>query len=94
MTTTTLRLPDELKARIAAAAQRTGTTPHGFMLDAIAEKTAEAERKAEFDALADARFASVLQSGETIPWEQMREYLLQRAAGAPAERPRTKKTAP
>lgn len=94
MTTTTLRLPDELKARIAAAAQRAGTTPHGFMLDAIAEKTAEAERKAEFDALADARYARLLESGETVPWQQMREYLRQRAAGTPAERPRPKKTTP
>lgn len=93
MSTTTLRLSDELKARIAAAAQRAGSTPHGFMLDAIAEKTAEAERKAGFDALADARYAALLKSGETIPWDEMREYLLQRSTGNTVTRPQPKKIA-
>ncbi|MCC4116303.1 DUF1778 domain-containing protein [Aromatoleum toluclasticum] len=82
MSTTTIRLPDELKARIAAAAQRVGKTSHGFILDAIAEKTADAERQAEFDALADERYATLLDSGKTIPWDQMREYLLKRAKPA------------
>src|SRR3546814_20149299 len=38
MSTTTIRLPDELKARIAEAAKRAGTTSHNFILEAIAEK--------------------------------------------------------
>ena len=39
MPTTTIRLPEDLKARVAVAAKRSGMTPHGFMLEAIAEKT-------------------------------------------------------
>ena len=43
MSTTTLRLPDELKARIAEVAKQAGVTPHHFMLEAVAEKTVQAE---------------------------------------------------
>ena len=38
MPTTTIRLSDELKARVASAAERAGTSPHNFILEAIAEK--------------------------------------------------------
>ena len=93
MTTTTIRLPDELKARIAAAAERAGNTPHGFMLEAIAEKTAEAESRASFDTEADERFARIIASGKTLSWEQMKPYLEQRAAGQSVKRPTAKKLA-
>lgn len=93
MSTTTIRLPDELKARVAAAAERAGSTPHGFMLEAIAEKAAEAERRADFDAEAEERYAAIVASGKTIPWDQMRRYLEQRISGTPAKRPLPKKLA-
>lgn len=32
--TTTLKLPDDLKARIAAAAEQSGKSPHAFMVAA------------------------------------------------------------
>ncbi|MNY60043.1 Ribbon-helix-helix protein, copG family [compost metagenome] len=72
MSTTTIRLPDELKARVASAAERTGKTAHGFILEAIAEKTDQEEQKASFDAEADARFAKIIASGKTIPSADMR----------------------
>ena len=48
MSTTAIRLSEELKARVARAARRTGTTVHGFILEAIAEKTDQVERRADF----------------------------------------------
>jgi len=84
MSTTTIRLPDELKARIASAAERAGKTPHSFILEAIAEKTEMEEQRASFDAEADARFAKLLKNGKYIPWADMRRYLeecTQREAG-------------
>ncbi len=36
MATTTIRLNEAMKARIAAAAERAGKTAHAFMLEAIA----------------------------------------------------------
>ena len=43
MSTTTIRLSDDLKERVARAARRAGTTSHNFILEAIAEKADEAE---------------------------------------------------
>ena len=81
MSTTTIRLPDELKARIAIAAERAGKTTHSFILEAIAEKAELEELRADFDAEADARFANIVSSGETIPWSEMRQYLSDHLAG-------------
>lgn len=44
MSTTTMRLSDDLKARVTAAAKRSGVTAHAFIVGAIATKTELAER--------------------------------------------------
>ncbi len=93
MSTTTIRLPDALKARIAKAAEAAGTTSHSFILEAIAEKAEQAERRAEFHALADQRYAQFLDSGESIPWEDARAWLKQRIAGKRVKRPAARKQA-
>lgn len=93
MTTTTIRLPDELKTRVAEAAKRVGMTPHGFILEAIAEKAAQAELSAEFDAVAEDRYARIVASGKTIPWQDMRAYLEDRVAGKAVRRPAARKLA-
>lgn len=93
MSTTTIRLPEELKARIAQAAEAAGTTSHNFILEAIAEKAELAEQRAAFQALADQRYAQFLESGESIPWEDARTYLKQRLAGKSVKRPRARKQA-
>jgi len=93
MSTTTIRMPEDLKARVAAAAKRADTTPHGFILEAIAEKAAQEERRADFDAVAEARYANIVASGKTIPWQEMRGYLEARLAGKKAKRPAARKLA-
>lgn len=93
MSTTTIRLPDDLKARIASAAKQAGTTTHAFILEAIAEKAEQAERRADFDAVAEARYADIVASGKTIPWQEMRGYLEARVAGKAAQRPVARKLA-
>ena len=91
MSTTTIRLPDELKARIAEAAKQAGTTSHNFIVEAIAEKADSAERQADFHALADQRYAQFLESGKSIPWEEARTYLKDRLAGKAVKRPLARK---
>jgi predicted DNA-binding protein len=59
MSTTTIRLPEDLKARIAAAAKRAGKTSHSFILEAIAEKADEAERRSDFHESAKRRYAAI-----------------------------------
>ena len=93
MPTTTIRLPEDLKTRVAAAAKRSGMTPHGFMLEAIAEKTEQENLRADFDAVAEDRYARIVASGKTIPWEEMRGYLEERLTGKAAKRPAARKLA-
>lgn len=93
MTTTTIRIPDELKHRISRAAQRTGTTTHGFILKAIAEKAEADEQRASLDELADQRYTAIMASGKTIPWSTMRSYMEQRIAGEKPKRPVARKLA-
>lgn len=93
MSTTTIRLPAELKARVAEAAAQVGTTSHNFILEAVAEKAVRAEQRADFDTLAEARYARVVESGKAIAWDDMRNYLEQRVAGKPARRPVARKLA-
>lgn len=94
MSTTTIRLPDELKARVAVAAENSGTTAHNFILQAVAEKTAQVELDKEFNELAEQRYANIVASGKTIPWSEMRSYLEERLAGkAKAVRPTARKLA-
>lgn len=93
MSTTTIRLPDDLKARVADAAERAGTTSHSFILEAIKEKADQTERFADFQDVAEIRLAELAASGKTISWERMRHYLEERIAGKSATRPRAKKVA-
>jgi len=94
MSTTTIRLPEELKARVAAAAKRAGTTAHSFILEAIAEKADQEERRAEFHEVAERRYAEIAASGKTIPWTEMRRYLEDRLTGKKPKRPVARKLAP
>jgi len=91
MSTTTIRLPEDLKARLAKAAARAGATAHNFILQAIVEKTELEERQASFHELADQRYARIVTSGETIPWQTLRTYLEARARGEQAFRPLAEK---
>ncbi|MEI7455575.1 MAG: hypothetical protein WCK93_02525 [Nitrosomonadales bacterium] len=93
MSTTTIRLPEELKFRVAAAAKRAGTSTHSFILDAIAQKTAQEDLRADLDAQAEDRYARIASSGKTIPWQEMRGYLEERIAGNTPTRPLAQKLA-
>lgn len=93
MSTTTIRLPEGLKARIAAAAKRAGTTSHNFVLEAIAERADQEERQGDFNDVADKRYAKIVATGKTVSWQEMRSYLEGRLAGKAARRPAARKLA-
>lgn len=93
MSTTTIRLPDDLKARVAAAAKRSGTTAHAFILEAIAEKAQAGGLRADFAGVAEARYAGIVSFGKTIPWPEMRAHMQARLAGKVARRPAVRKLA-
>ncbi len=93
MATTTIRLPENLKDRVARAAERAGTTSHALILDAIAERVDEEERRNDFHSTAERRYAEIVASGKTIPWNEMRTYLEDRLAGKKTTRPAPRKLA-
>jgi predicted transcriptional regulator len=93
MATTTIRIDDELKTRVAAAAERTGKTAHAFILDAIAQTVEHVEQDDEFHRLADERWASVLAKGKTVSWDETRTYLAERARGERPAKPAARKLA-
>jgi predicted DNA-binding protein len=88
MSTTTIRLPQDLKERIARAAERAGTTSHNFILEAITEKAEQEECRGEFQETAERRYAGIVASGKTVPWNEMRRYLEQHLSGETKARPK------
>jgi predicted transcriptional regulator len=87
MSTTTIRMTDELKKRVTRAAKHAGTTPHAFILDAIAEHTDAQEQRTDFESVAEARFADIASTGKTVTWHALRGYLEKRATGHHPRRP-------
>ncbi|MFZ6722529.1 CopG family ribbon-helix-helix protein [Undibacterium sp. Ji49W] len=90
MSTTSLKLSEDLKQRAAAVAQDLGMTPHAFMVDAIRRASDAAEKHAEFVAQAKAARKKTLKSGLGFEAEEVHDYLRERIAAANA--PVTKKT--
>ena len=87
--TTTLKLPEELKARITAAAQASGKSPHAFMVEALETQARLAEMRQSFinDAIASA--AEVDAGGALYAMEDVQSYILARTAGKAAKRPKS-----
>lgn len=90
---TTLKLPEELKARLSAQAQAEGKTPHAYMLEALREKVERADRRREY---LDAGAAALKEYGRTgiaYAMEDVERYILGIAAGRKPSRPRPAKPA-
>lgn len=92
-TTTTLKLSDELKARISALAEADGKTPHAFMVDALEQQAARAERRREYLAAGDAALHEYRRTGIAYAMEDVENYIVALAEGRKAARPRIVKSA-
>ncbi len=79
MSTTSIRIPDDIKERVALAAKQSGTSVHNFMVQAIIEKAEQQERLAAFNQLAEQRLDKLLATGNALDWSQVREQLQTRA---------------
>lgn len=89
--TTTLKLPDELKARVAAVAQSIGKTPHALMIDALTTQMTLLERRQSFIESALKAEQEVADYGQVYEADEVFEYLQARVAGKSAKWPKTKK---
>ncbi len=88
MSTTSLKLPDDLKARAALAAKARGVSAHAFMLDAIRELTTATEQRARFVADAHAARQQALTSGLGYAADDVHQYLRDKVAGSPVKAPK------
>jgi predicted transcriptional regulator len=93
MSTTTIRLPEELKELVATVALAEGVSSHAFILQAVAEKVGQAQARNEFLAVARERSAEIARTGKTVSLAEMRKYALDIAAGRAAKRPKARKPA-
>jgi predicted transcriptional regulator len=93
MSTTTIRMDDALKARIAAAAERAGKSSHAFILDVLSETVERIETDNELHRIADERWVALKRTGESVAWADAKEYLRARASGKKARRPSARQPA-
>jgi predicted transcriptional regulator len=86
---TSLKLPKDLKSRIARLAKRNHQSPHAFMLQMLEERVDDAER---FERLVeDAREADrhMQESGEGFAAADVHEYLQAKVEGRTVGRPKS-----
>lgn len=86
--TTTLKLPDDLKARIATAARQAGKSSHAFMLEALQMQTELAERRREFVQSALLAEQEVAQYGLVYDADEVFSHIRDRLAGRPTQAPK------
>lgn len=85
---TSLKLPAELKKRLARIAEQAGESPHALMVRALERHAEQAELYAGFLADADAADVEMRSSGVGYALDDVREYFSLKARGKPARRPR------
>ena len=90
MSTTSLKLPEDVKQLAAAAAKHQGVTPHAFMVDAIRAAAIAAERRAAFVSDAVASRAETLKSGKGYSADEVHDYVRARAHGQAVSKPKAK----
>jgi predicted transcriptional regulator len=86
--TTTIKLPDDLKQRIAPLAEAAGKTAHAWMVEALERQAAMAEAREAFLQEAEASAAEIDAGGALFAAEDVAAYLLSRAAGKAPARPK------
>jgi len=88
MSTTTLKIPDELKLRIADAAEQAGKSAHAFMVEALEAETRRAELRHEFVQAALKAEQDVARYGEVYSMDAAHRYFSDKLAGKQARLPK------
>ncbi len=91
MSTTTIRIDEDLKSRVAAVAERAGKTAHSFIVEAITRTVEQAELDETLDRVADKRWATLVATGKSVRWDDTRTWLDARSRGKRPRRPSARK---
>ncbi len=90
MSTTSLKLSDELKQRAIDAAEKMGVSPHAFMIHAIDQAATAAERRASFVGDAQAARQQMLATGKGYDASEVHAYLKARLSGDKPAKPKAR----
>ena len=91
MQPTTLKIPDDLKKRVAALAQREGKSVHAYLLEAIERHANLSQNRREFIEQALRSRAEFDRTGLAYDGQEVVAYFRARAAGKKARRPKLRK---
>jgi len=86
---TTLKLPEKLKARIARIAKESGRSPHGVMVEAIEREVDRTERYRQFVKDALAADKAIDAGAEVYGAEDVHAWMKRLALDSKAERPKS-----
>jgi predicted transcriptional regulator len=90
MSTTSLKIPNDLKQLAKTIAQQQGISPHAFMVDAIRVVATAADKRAQMVSEALSSKRATLATGVGYGAAEVKAYLLQRTQGQAPARPATK----
>lgn len=88
---TTLKLSDELRSRVAVLAVEAGVSPHAYMVSALDEHTARAQQRQAFVRSALAARQDLAQGDGSYVWDELRSHYQAKLAGRKTRRPRLSK---
>ena len=86
--TTSLKLPEHLKDKVANLAGTAAQTPHAYMVEAISEKVARDEKRRAFDNSAEKSRAEFMRTGVAYRHEDVVKYVMKLARGEKARKPK------
>ena len=91
MSTTSLKLPENLKERIVKLAADSGQSAHAFMIEAIAEQTERVEQDRAFMARAMASKKHFDETGIAYDADEVNAYFRAKIQGIELPKPQPKK---
>jgi len=81
MSTTSLKLSDDLKQRAANAAHELGVSPHAFMVSAIEQAAHATELRLRFIAEANTAREEMIDTGQGLDADEVHAFLKAKLAG-------------
>ncbi len=91
--TTSLKLPEHLKEKVAGLASGVAQTPHAYMVEAISQKVERDEKRQAFLRSAQESIRDFKRTGIAYRHEDVERWLLAKLAGKRVRKPKPIKIA-
>lgn len=88
MTTTSLKLPEDLKKRVTNAAHDLGVSPHAFMISAIEQAATATEQRVRFIAEANKARDELIETGNGLNADDVHAFLKAKISGKKVAKPK------